>query len=213
MNRAVTTANSERNGSPVFSVVRPLSRAQTYRNFLYLLVMFPLGVAYFVVLTVGAVLGLGLAVVLVGIPLLVGVILGSRYLSAFERELTNKLLKLDIQSPEDAITNETTLWPQMRARVVARSTWKGIVHLLLKLPLGILVFGLLAVSLSVSVGLLLAPFVYTVPSTGIELGVWTIDTLAEAVIAVPIGLIGLIISTSLFNLTARLLGKLALILL
>jgi hypothetical protein len=58
MNRAVTTADSKRNGPPVFSVVRPLSRAQTYRNFLYLLVMFPLGVAYFVVLTVGTVLGL-----------------------------------------------------------------------------------------------------------------------------------------------------------
>jgi hypothetical protein len=213
MNRAVTTPDSERNGSRVFTLTNLFSRAQTYRNFLYLLVMFPLGIAYFVVLTVGAVLGLGLTVILVGIPLLIGVILGSRYLSAFERELTNKLLKLDIQSPEDATTDETTLWPQVRARLVARSTWKGIVHLLLKLPFGILVFGLLAVSLSVSVGLLLAPILYTIPSTGIELGVWTVDTLAEAVIAVPIGLIGLIISTSLFNLTARLLGKIALVLL
>jgi hypothetical protein len=213
MNRAVTTADSERNGSTVFTPTNLFGRAQTHRNFLYLLVMFPLGIAYFVVLTVGAVLGLGLTVILVGIPLLIGVILGSRYLSAFERELTNKLLKLDIQSPEDATTDETTLWPQVRARLVARSTWKGIVHLLLKLPFGILVFGLLAVSLSVSVGLLLAPILYTIPSTGIELGVWTVDTLAEAVIAVPIGLIGLIISTSLFNLTARLLGKIALVLL
>jgi hypothetical protein len=88
--------------------------------------MFPLGVAYFVVLTVGAVLGLGLTVALVGIPLLVGVILESRYLSAFERKFTNELLKLDIQPPEDTITDETTLWPQIRARIVARSTWEGI---------------------------------------------------------------------------------------
>ncbi|QCC47881.1 sensor domain-containing protein [Halobellus limi] len=195
------------------TVLRPLSRAQTYRNLLYLLIMFPLGIAYFVLLTVGTVLGLGLTVVLVGVPLLIGVILGSRYLSAFERELTNALLNLDIRPPEDAITDETTLWPQIRVRVVARSTWKGIVYLVLKLPLGILVFSLLIASLSVSAGLLLAPFIYTVPSTGIELGIWTIDTLTEAVIAVPIGMIGLITSMSLFNVTARLLGKIALILL
>ncbi|WP_311171251.1 sensor domain-containing protein [Halobellus ordinarius] len=175
--------------------------------------MFPLGVAYFVLLTVGTALGVGLTVVLVGVPLLIGVLLGSRYLCAFERELTNKLLKLNVQPPEDALTDETALWPQIRARVVARSTWTGLVYLVLKLPLGIVVFGLLAVSLGVSVGLLLAPFIYTIPSTGIELGIWTIDTLAEAVIAVPIGIIGLLVSVFLFNLTARLLGKVALILL
>ncbi len=213
MNRAVTTTDSKRDGSPVLSAIRPLTQGQTYRNFLYLLVMFPLGVAYFVLLTVGTALGVGLTVVLVGVPLLIGVLLGSRYLCAFERELTNKLLKLNVQPPEDALTDETALWPQIRARVVARSTWTGLVYLVLKLPLGIVVFGLLAVSLGVSVGLLLAPFIYTIPSTGIELGIWTIDTLAEAVIAVPIGIIGLLVSVFLFNLTARLLGKVALILL
>ncbi len=213
MNRAATTTDSKRDDSPVLSAIRPLSQEQTYRNFLYLLVMFPLGVAYFVLLTVGTALGVGLTVVLVGVPLLIGVLLGSRYLCAFERELTNKLLKLNVQPPEDALTDETALWPQIRARVVARSTWTGLVYLVLKLPLGIVVFGLLAVSLGVSVGLLLAPFIYTVPSTGIELGIWTIDTLAEAVIAVPIGIIGLLVSMFLFNLTARLLGKVALILL
>lgn len=209
MNRATTTTDAERNESPVFSVIGPLGQARTYRNLLYLLVTFPLGVAYFVVLTVGVALGVGLTVVLVGIPLLIGVVLGTRYLCAFERELANELLMLDISSPEDAVTDETALWPRIRAQLVARSTWRGIVHLALKLPLGIATFGLLVTSLSLSVGLILAPLVYTVPGTGIDLGVWTIDTLAEAVIAVPVGLIGLLVSIHLFNLTARLLGRVA----
>jgi hypothetical protein len=169
--------------------------------------MFPLGLAYFVVLTVGVALGIGLVVILVGIPLLIGVILGSRYLVSFERELTNALLRSDIRSPVDAMTDETAPWPQIRVQLVAHSTWKGLVYLLLKLPLGILVFGLLAVALTVSVGLITALLIYTIPSDGIQLGIWTIDTLSEAVIAVPIGVVVLFISLHVFDLVAQIFGK------
>ena len=57
---------------------------QTYRNVVYLLLSLPLGLLYLSVLTTGFLLGLGLIVTLVGIPLLLTLFVGSRYLVAFE---------------------------------------------------------------------------------------------------------------------------------
>lgn len=73
----------------------------------------------------------------VGVPVLIGVVLGSRYPSAFEREVANTLLGLNIQPPEDAHTDEAAAWPRVRTRAVAPSTWRGTAHLLLQLPLGV----------------------------------------------------------------------------
>ena len=49
-------------------------RRETYANLAYLLARFPLGIAYFTVLITGLSLGVGLVPIVVGIPILAGVL-------------------------------------------------------------------------------------------------------------------------------------------
>jgi hypothetical protein len=55
--------------SDIFGVV---SKKQTYKNVLYLFLAFPLGIAYFVFLSIGFALGLGLSVLVIGLGILLG---------------------------------------------------------------------------------------------------------------------------------------------
>src|SRR5258705_9332556 len=71
-------------------------RLQTYANLLYLLLALPLGIIYFVFLTVGLALGYGLTVVWVGLPILALVFAGSWGLSTLERRLAIGLLGSEV---------------------------------------------------------------------------------------------------------------------
>ena len=69
---------------------------QTYLNLLYLLFSFPLGIFYFVILTSGISLGLGMLITLFGIPILFGILLLWRVFAKFEIILTTTLLDIKI---------------------------------------------------------------------------------------------------------------------
>src|SRR2546426_11926458 len=77
----------------------PATDAQTYRNLLYLLLSFPLGIAYVVFLITGLSLGTGLLVIFVGVPILIGMLFACQGLGAFERRLARSMLHLSIPSP------------------------------------------------------------------------------------------------------------------
>ena len=64
-----------RNQDPVLGV---LTNSQTYKNLAYLLLSFPLGVFYFVFLITGISLGVSLAIIWIGIPIFIGVLMLSR---------------------------------------------------------------------------------------------------------------------------------------
>ena len=80
-------------------VFGPATDAQTYLNLLYLLLAFPLGIAYFVFLIFGMSLGAGLAVIFVGVPILMGMLFACLSLGAFERLMARSMLHLSIASP------------------------------------------------------------------------------------------------------------------
>lgn len=210
MTRTISTSKARRQQSLFSQTLGSVIRPHTYRNLLYLLLAFPLGILYFVALTTGLTLGIGLVVALLGIPLLIAVVVGSRWLAAFERAVANKLLGLTIQAPNDVDTGvEEGVWSRARARLLARSTWMGLLYLFLKLPIGIASVTLVVTALTVSIGLLTAPLTYPLVEEGIQLGVWTIDTLPEAIVAVPVGIIALGITTYILNQAARLSGRIA----
>lgn len=210
MSQTIHTSKARRQQSLVSQTLGSVIRPQTYRNLLYLLLAFRLGTLYFVAPTTGLTLGIGLVVTLLGIPLLIAVVVGSRRLAAFERAVANKLLGLAIQAPGDVETGvDEGVWSRTRARLLARSTWMGFCYLSVKLPVGIASFTLVVTALTVSIGLLTAPLTYSLVEDGIQLGVWTIDTLPEAIVAVPVGIISLRITTYILNQAARLSGRIA----
>ena len=75
---------------------------QIAHNYLvYLLTAFPLGLAYFIVLAVGASVGAALAVLVVGLGILLATLVAWRGMAAIERGVARALLGVQIARPPD----------------------------------------------------------------------------------------------------------------
>lgn len=182
---------------------------------MYLALAFPLGVAYFVALTTGFSLGVGLAITIFGVPILVATLAGATLLANFEAELANRLLGTDVRArlPD-------TSGGVLRAvkRLVADpQTWLDVGYLFTKFVFGIASFTALVSLLSVSGSMLVAPLTYS--STyyvGLHLGTLSVgsfesgrlvaDTFGEAAGVAVAGLVLALVSLHLLNALARVSG-------
>ena len=184
----------------------PATERQTYLNLLYLLLSFPLGIAYFVFLTTGLSLGTGLLVVFVGVPILIGVFFACLGLGAFERRMASSMLHLSIPSPP-VLVSGPGLSAKLKALFGDATTWKSFFYLLLKFPFGVAVFVVLVTAFSVSLALILAPLTYSTLS--MDFGLWRVDSKDEATIWCLIGVVLLLVSFHLVNGLAFVWGRFA----
>lgn len=126
----------------------------------FLLLSFPLGILYFVVLVTGFSIGIG-TVVLWGAGLLVifGTLIFARTCASFEAGLASRYtgtkISFGYRPPEG-----TTLWKRFLSVFLEPSSWRAVAFLLIKFPLGILSFVSTIALLSVSFSLLVAPVFY-----------------------------------------------------
>ena len=111
-------------------------RRQTYLNIAYLLLAFPLGLAYFLFLVVGLTVGFALVLTLVGIPILLLMHLAAWALMNLERWLAIRLLGVDIP-PMSPVDPQGPMWRRLIGKATDPSMWTGMFFLLAKLPLGI----------------------------------------------------------------------------
>src|SRR3954451_13972267 len=98
------------------SVLSDLVRPRTYRRILYLLLAFPLGTAYFCFLVTILSTGLGLAITLVGIPVLIGALFAWRAMAQLERRLVGSLLDTEIRAPYRPAPSDVGFLRRMGAR-------------------------------------------------------------------------------------------------
>ncbi len=187
-------------------------KPETYLNLLYLLLAFPLGLAYFIFLVTGLSLGVGLLILWVGFLILAGVMALSWPLTVFERQQAITLLHVDMP-PMSQPTQKpaTSLMEQMKNHLTNPVTWKGIAFLFLKFPIGVACFTVTITLISLSLGLILAPFFY--PYASINFGSYTIHSMPAAIVACFFGLVLAPLSLHLFNLIAGWLGQFARIML
>ena len=191
-------------------------RLRTYKNLLYLMLAFPLGLVYFVFLSVGLTAGVGLTIVWIGLFVLAVVLAGTWAFAAFERQMAIHLLDVGVAPmlppPSSA---EKTVWRQVRDVLANPVTWKGMAFLLLKLPLGVISFVALVATLSISSSLLLAPVLWEIGIFDLDGVVVQVDSIGGAWICAVIGLGLLFLSLNLLNglawvwrgMAARLLGS------
>lgn len=183
MNQAI----EQRQVDWIRAVLEVVWNPSTYLRILYLLVSFPLGVFYFVFLVTGFALGLGLAIIWIGLPILLLVLLAVYGLTGFERLLAIHMLEQPI-SPLREVQPEESAWQWLKGVLTTPATWKGLLFLLLKFPLGILNFVVTVTSLAVSLAFLLAPLLILTEGV-IDIGFWRVDTMAEAALCSLLGAI------------------------
>src|ERR687895_290378 len=150
--------------------LRPLITTRGWTQLTHHLLGLPIGTTYFVWLVTGLSLGLGLVVTLLGIPILTLVLANVRPLLMAELALANALLGADL--PAVAIAPGGDGWlGRLKAYWTDGTTWRGVVYLLLRFPVGI--------------------FTFTVALDAMDLGFWEPDTVIEGLALVPFGVVAL----------------------
>ena len=201
----MSEAQTPRTQNRFFGVV---ARPHTWLNLLYLGLSFPLGLFYFVFLTVCLSVGISLVIIWVGIFIL-GLTAACWWaFAAFERSLADGLLGTRLVPSPQPWRRAQGTWPRIKAHFTSGATWKDLAFLFLKFPLGLLSFVVVVSLGATSLGLVGAPFYYRYVSLtdsndvvhhGFNFGVWTVDKLWQALLLVPLGLLLAVISCHAFN--------------
>lgn len=181
-------------------------------NLFYLLLSLPLGILYFVILITGFSLGAGLAITIIGIPLLVAMIFITYIMGDLDRKMTSLLLGVQIAKPEARPSDKDGATAILVAQLKSLQFWKELGYLLLKLPLGVISFTIAVTFVSLSLALIATPFIITYfPDAQVML--WNgmlIDTMQEAVVTSVTGLIVGAVSVVVVNGFAKVMGWISL---
>jgi signal transduction histidine kinase len=159
----------------------------TFTGLLYHALSFPLGLLYFLVLVIGATLGVGLSVLGVGLLILLATLAFASYAANLERWLNDALLGVPVlYTPR---VGRGSVFARLASSLRDLMTWRVVVYLLLKMPFALLAGALLLVMSVLSVGLMSAPVIRSVSSRpNLELFDWQIRTIPEAFLAAAIGI-------------------------
>jgi signal transduction histidine kinase len=186
-----------------------LLQRRTYGRILYLLLAMPLGIVWFTVLVTAISLGFGTAVTLVGIPLLIGTMWAWRWMAQVERGLHARLTGVEIPSPYRPDPVGGRWWQPVTSRLADPATWKDLAYLLLQLPAGIVSFTVAVAVIGTGLGAIASPFYYWAIPDGVQIWPLRIDTIWEAIAAVPLGALVLLIGIPALGALGRLYGWLA----
>lgn len=209
-------------------------RAQTYVNLLYLSLFFPVGLAYFIALTVGFALGISLTVLLVGTVLTIAMVYLVRELTALERFVADRALVVDVPAGNPDPPSFSSPLQHVKYVFTTLSTWKGLVYLVSKLFVGIGAFTLLLTLSTISLSMVAVPLYYenvrfgVHPATGdvafapsiefalqtwqigltipFRITTWYVTTLPGALAVSVVGILATIASLHVCNVAARLTG-------
>jgi signal transduction histidine kinase len=192
------------------------SEDQILSSITYLLLGLPFGILYFVMLIVGFALGIPLVLLWLGLPILYATLVMVGGFARFERWLLEGLLNRTVTfeiEPRSAKTWLGRFWQQLSAF----NTWKEIIYLILKFPLGLISSFITIVLLVLDIGLLLSPalLLAKLDVSMFNIGGYNfkINSLENTAIAFAIGLALTFISVPLLNWLARVNGAFAQIML
>lgn len=195
--------------NPLYGLFGPLVWPGTWSRIFYLLLGFPLGLAWFVFYVTGLSLGIGLFVLAVGALILGVVFLAALPLGTAERWLANRMLDADVPPTGFTLPDEEggfVAW--LKETASNPVTWKAHAFLLARFPLGLASWLAAVVSLSVAGAFTFAPIVHALGGE-VRIGSWEPATSVEALALTAVGLVTLLVAVHLLNGIAWMWGALA----
>ena len=144
----------------VGKIFKVMGDRQAYQNLIYLAAAFPLGVFYFVFLVSGISTGISLVIIWVGIPILLLVGIGWWFMASFERYMAINLLNEDIPEMMGPLNENADIWTRFKAFFSNPVTWKSLLYLFVKFPLGMATFVILITLVALTLALLSMPLTY-----------------------------------------------------
>lgn len=144
----------------------PLLSARPWRQTAHLLADLPLGIAWFTIAVTLLSVGGGLAVTIVGLPLLAFSVLAGRWLGAVERGRARALLD-DRSTPPLPFRRRGTAIKTMFAALGDATGWKALAYGMIMLPWGIVAFTVVVTVWSIAIGGAAYPlYAWALPNEG-----------------------------------------------
>ncbi|MFR0359053.1 sensor histidine kinase [Streptomyces sediminimaris] len=114
--------------------------ARSWREFAYVLLSLPIGVALFVYAVTMVSLGAGLLVTFLGVPVLAAGLAGCRGIAALERTRARALLGLEVADPEPLRMRKSGVMAWMGAVLKSGTSWRTLLYALLQFPWSVFSF-------------------------------------------------------------------------
>jgi signal transduction histidine kinase len=176
---------------------------RAWEEALFLLFGLPLGILWFTVLVTGWSVTLSLAItpfVIVNLLLLAAIIRGAAWVEA---SLARSLLHIDAYPPHEPIVKQS-LWRKTFGWLADSAMWRAQAYLGFRAVAGFAIGTLLVAAFAASIGAITMPLWFWSVTNGPIVGDWHVDTLPKALLLVPAGAIGFVISMLLTRMFAQL---------
>ncbi|HET7640275.1 MAG TPA: sensor domain-containing protein [Ktedonobacteraceae bacterium] len=205
-------------------------KSATIGNIAFLLLSFPLGLLYFLLMVIGLAVGVSTLILWIGLPILFATLVLIRGVAAIERRMAVNLLHVTFPAqhyPDEA--PQQGFFQHFGTVLRDPLTWTSTIYIFLKLPLGIISFTLAVVLPTVTIAITGLPLAYLINlfvnlillkagihSTGMIIpyyievrGQFELEMFARSFIGVPVGLAFWFVTRSLLNGLALLSGEIA----
>lgn len=185
---------------PLYGVFAPVVWPGTWKRVFYLLLGFPIGLAWFVYYVTGLSMGVGLLILSIGALILAAMFYAAMPLGLAERWLADLLLDADVgETGFRAPAEDEGFWAWAKSAAKNPVIWKTHLWLLLRFPLGLASWLAVVIGLATSVAFVFAPLVVAVGGQ-VQLGTWYDPaTPAAALPATGLGLLGFVVVVHLLN--------------
>ncbi|MFI6662374.1 sensor histidine kinase [Streptomyces sp. NPDC050523] len=114
--------------------------ARSWREFAYVLLSLPIGIALFVYAVTMVSLGAGLLVTFLGVPVLAAGLAGCRGIAALERTRARALLGLEVADPDPLRMKKSGVMAWMGAVLKSGTSWRTLLYALLQFPWSVFSF-------------------------------------------------------------------------
>ena len=133
-------------------------RLRTWREAVWALLALPIGVFWFCVLVTLLVVGIGLAITIVGLPILALTLVVAAWGARLERGLARGLLAVHVDEPPAEPDEGKESWRRVLQLLTSERRWRSVVYLLLLFPIGLVEFVVAVTAWSVALAALSLPF-------------------------------------------------------
>lgn len=115
-----------------------LTDGNLFRDWFSLIAHFFLGLAYWIVFITGFAFALATSVILIGIPMILFMLAITRVMAALDRQMMGALLRVETPVVADDVdTKGANLGERLGMYLGSMTTWRSVLYLMLKLPLGV----------------------------------------------------------------------------
>jgi len=136
--------------------------AGAWGSLIYMIFALVTGIIYFTWAVTGISIGMSMIILIIGIPIIILFLYSVRGLSFIEGRIVEALLGERMPRRARFTDKNVKLWDRIKELFTDRSTWSGILYLVLQLPLGIIYFSLMITLIATSIASIFAPIMYLI---------------------------------------------------